>query len=240
MKLAGKIVVATALFGSGAAGGYWLGHRSSLPEATPIVVIDGPSTASPGETLKFSGDRSASALPLEWWIDGSLRTKGNTLYIDSAPSGNLIVTAVAFGRGSRPSHTVASKLVGLGVTPAPGPNPPGPTPGPNPPGPAPAPQSPVAWAVILYDPADSKASPAVGVIQRDGALRSFLEAKNIKLRCFDATAADVKAKFAGYFRAGIPSLPSLVLLADSGDPPFVGPMPATSQAIQDIVRKHAP
>lgn len=238
MKLAGKAVLALALVGSGAAGGYYLGHRSSLPEATPVVVIDGPSTASPGETLKFTGERSASALPLEWWIDGQLRTKGNTLYVDSAPSGNLIVTAVAFGNGRNPSHTVASKLVTLGVTPGPTPTPP---PGPTPnPGPTPTPQSPVTWAVILYDPADAKAAPSVGAIQRDGSLRTFLNAKNIKLRCLDATDADVKAKFAGYFRAGIPALPSLVLLADSGEPPFVGPLPATSQAIQDLVKRYNP
>lgn len=243
MKLAGKAVLALALVGTGAAGGYYLGHRSSLPEAVPVVVIDGPSTASPGDTLKFTGERSASALPLEWWIDGRLRTKGNTLYVDSAPGGNLIVTAVAFGNGRNPPHAVASKLVTMGVTPNPGPTPPpGPTPGPTPPPPTPTPtpQSPITWAVVLYDPADARANPQVAAIQRDKDLRPFLAGKRITLRCLDATDDAVKAKFAGYFRAGIPALPSLLLLADSGEPPFVGPLPANAQAIQELVRKLAP
>lgn len=239
MKLAGKAILVLALVGSGAAGGYYYGRSSSLPEARPSVVIDGPSSASPGETLKFTGERSASAQPLEWWIDGQLRTRGNTLYVDSAPNGPMILTVLAFGQGRSPEHAVASKLVNIGGTPpGPAPVPPGPPPGP--PTPTPTPQATVKWAVVLYNPADPKANPKVGAIQRDGGLRTFLDSKGIKFRCLDATDDEVKSKFSGYFRRGIPTLPSLVLIGDSGDPPYADAMPETPAEFQALVRRYSP
>ena len=240
MKIAGKAILALALMGSGGVVGFHFGRTWGLPEASPSVVIDGPSAARPGDILTFKGDRSASASPLEWWRDGQLVATGNEYQAKDVPPGPLVVTAVGFGNGRHPSHTLVSKLVDVAVTPGPTP-PPGPNPGPTPPppGPTPTPQVKVKWAVVLYDPAAS--DPQIAAIRSDGNLRKALQAKGISFYCFDATDDAVKAKFAGYFRAGIPALPSLLLLGEtSQNPPYVGPMPPSSAAIQALVSQHAP
>lgn len=238
MKIAGKAILALTLVGSGGIAGFYFGRSYGFVESAPTVVIDGPSVALPGDSITFDASRSASAVPIEWWRDGRLESRGNIYRADGVSPGPLIVTAIGFGRGRNPEHAVFSKYVAVGARPDPTPipNPPGPTP---PPDPTPPSRLKVKWAIILYDPAAS--DPRIAAIRADGALRRYFQDKGINFRCLDVTDPEVQAKFAGYFRSGIPVPPSLILMDETNaGPPFVGPMPTTSAAIQDLVNRYKP
>jgi len=239
--IARKALVAALLLGTGFGAG-WYFSPDGTAKSRPTVVIEGPSLASPGDKLIFTGERSSSARPLEWWSEsGELLSVGNTCTIEDAKSGTLVVTAIGSGwgpwkPGSDANRTVVSKVVTIGGNPTPpGPVPPGPTP-PDP-TPAPTPQAKAKFLVVLYD--STVGDPRVARVRGDRSFRTELKDSGVEYRDYDACDQRTKDQFPAYFRNPPAQLPVLLIFgADGLKPIHSSALPATTDDIRSILKRY--